>query len=281
MVFIGCSPCQYYTKLHTNKSKSKIGKNLLSRFQYFVDYFKPGYIAIENVPGLYLKREKKVLKNFKKFLVNNSYSFDDGIIDAYYYGVPQHRERYLLIATRLSAEINLPERKTDEKLTVYSFIGEHNGFKKIPAGYKDPSDFIHSSANLSEKNLCRVKITNKDGGSRFCWKDNPELQINAYRGKDDIFRNVYGRMWWHRPAPTITTRFNSLSNGRFGHPEEDRAISLREGATLQTFSRDYVFVGPTEYSITCQIGNAVPPELAKRIGNRITTHYDSLFTNNS
>jgi DNA (cytosine-5)-methyltransferase 1 len=96
MVFIGCSPCQYYTKLHTNKSKSKIGKNLLSRFQYFVDYFKPGYIAIENVPGLYLKREKKVLKNFKKFLTDNSYSFDDGIIDAYDYGVPQHRERYLL-----------------------------------------------------------------------------------------------------------------------------------------------------------------------------------------
>ena len=107
------------------------------------------------------------------------------------------------------------------------------------------------------------------------WKDDPKLQINAYSGKDNIFKDVYGRMFWDKPAPTITTRFNSLSNGRFGHPEEPRAISLREGAILQSFPRTYVFKGPNEASITRQIGNAVPPELAKRIGLIITGNYNN------
>ncbi|MCP5108364.1 MAG: DNA cytosine methyltransferase, partial [bacterium] len=105
------------------------------------------------------------------------------------------------------------------------------------------------------------------------WKDDPDLQINAYKEKDQIFRDVYGRMFWDKPAPTITTKFIRTSNGRFSHPEENRALSLREGATLQTFPKNYVFEGLDTGVIAKQIGNAVPPELAKRVGESILENY--------
>ncbi|WP_210409265.1 DNA cytosine methyltransferase [Methanococcoides sp. NM1] len=266
LVFIGCSPCQYWTKIRTNKSKSKMTKDLLDRFKYFVHEFLPGYIVIENVPGLCNSSENRVLRDFKQYLSDSSYVFDDGIINGNDYGVPQNRRRYLFVATRLSEDIRLPEAEKSDDLTVRNFIGRNNGFKKIPAGHKDETDYIHSSANLSKQNIQRMKLTKRDGGTRHCWKDNPALQINAYKGRDDIFGDVYARMWWDKPAPTITTRFNSFSNGRFGHPEENRAISLREGATLQTFPKDYIFKGSNNATIARQIGNAVPPELARRIG---------------
>jgi DNA (cytosine-5)-methyltransferase 1 len=134
---------------------------------------------------------------------------------------------------------------------------------------------MHTTAFLSDKNKKRIRKTPKDGGTRLSWKDHSELQIDAYRCKDNIFRDVYGRMFWNKPAPTITTRFNSLSNGRFGHPEEDRALSLREGATLQTFPKTYRFRGKQESINARLIGNAVPPDLAKRIGNKIKENWEN------
>lgn len=112
-------------------------------------------------------------------------------------------------------------------------------------------------------------MTHKSGGDRSAWKQDGDLQIDAYRGRDDIFRDVYGRMCWDRPAPTITTRFISFSNGRFGHPDEDRAISLREGATLQTFPRSYRFLATNQATVARHIGNAVPPAMAERIGRHL------------
>jgi DNA (cytosine-5)-methyltransferase 1 len=274
LIFIGCSPCQYWTKIQTDKTKSKMTKDLLNHFKEFVDYFNPGFIVIENVPGLCNSKENKVLRDFKTFIDSKSYVIDDGVINANHYGVPQHRRRYLFVATRLSNKISLPQKETNSSFVVKDYLGESNGFDKIPDGHKDETEFIHSSAGLSEKNKRRIRMTEKNGGTRDCWKDNPELQINAYKNKDHIFRDVYGRMWWEKPAPTITTRFNSFSNGRFGHPEEHRAISLREGATLQTFPKSYIFKGSTQAAIAKQIGNAVPPELARRIGLMLTEQID-------
>lgn len=101
------------------------------------------------------------------------------------------------------------------------------------------------------------------------WKDDPELQLKCYIGKDDSFKDVYGRMAWNKPASTITTKFFNISNGRFAHPEQDRAISLREGATLQTFPKDYVFKTVSVAATAKLIGNAVPPEYARRLGEII------------
>lgn len=280
LIFICCSPCQFWTKINTNKNNNQKSKNLLNEFHRFVNWFKPGYLIIENVPGLLKNKKERILEDFIEFLMSESYVYDHDIINANHYGVPQNRKRYLMIATKLSEYIRLPKKEINEHLILKNFIGVHNGFSKIKDGHKDHTDFLHTTASLSYKNKKRIRITPKNGGTRLSWKNIPELQINAYRGKDNYFKDVYGRMFWDKPAPTITTRFNSFSNGRFGHPNEHRAISLREGATLQTFSRNYIFKGPNEASIAKQIGNAVPPELAKRIGISIIRSYEDAQISN-
>lgn len=269
LIFAGCSPCQYWSKVRTNKTKSLRSAFLLKNFERFIAHFRPGFVVIENVPGLASNKKHSILPDFTDFLEKNGYAYIDGVINAIDFGVPQKRKRYLLIASRLTKTISLPAPEHNPNLIVKNYIGVSNGFNEIIAGHIDQSNFQHSASGLSRENLQRIRLTSKSGGDRSSWKNNKALQIRAYQGKDHIFRDVYGRMYWDRPAPTITTRFISFSNGRFGHPEEDRAISIREGATLQTFPRDFVFKGTNMASLARQIGNAVPPEIAKRIGTHI------------
>jgi DNA (cytosine-5)-methyltransferase 1 len=269
LVFAGCSPCQFWSKIRTDKTRAAQTAFLLKQFQKFIRHFRPGFVVVENVPGLYSQKQQTILPDFIRFLEGLGFAWDDGIINANDYGVPQNRMRYLLIATRLSPRVALPSPSPDPLLTVSAFIGVANGFREIAAGHRDASDFQHTSSALSPDNLRRIRKTEESGGDRSAWKDDETLQIDAYRGRDDIFRDVYARMYWNRPAPTITTRFNSFSNGRFGHPEEDRAISIREGATLQTFPKDFVFHASSMNHLARQIGNAVPPELARRIGQHL------------
>ncbi len=266
LVFAGCSPCQFWSKIRTDRTKSEQTAHLLKQFQKFIAFFRPGFVIVENVPGLYKRTEESVLPGFLKFLDRLGYKWSDGIVNANHYGVPQNRMRYLLVASRLHSDVALPEAILDKQLVVQNFIGTKNGFPEIAAGHRDDSPFRHSAAALSPENLRRIAMTAKSGGDRSVWKNDKVLQIAAYEGRDKIFRDVYGRMYWDKPAPTITTRFNSFSNGRFGHPQENRAISLREGATLQTFPKDFQFFGTSQACIARQIGNAVPPELAKRVG---------------
>jgi DNA (cytosine-5)-methyltransferase 1 len=271
LIFAGCSPCQFWSKVRTDKTQARRTAHLLKQFQKFITKFHPGFIVVENVPGLYRRKNDSILPSFLTFLDRHKYTYAEGVINANHYGVPQNRMRYLLVATRLANGIHLPEAEVATQLTVSSFIGVANGFPRIPAGHRDSSEFLHTAAALSPKNLRRIAATPQSGGTRAAWQDDEDLQIPAYRSQDHIFRDVYGRMFWDRPAPTITTRFNSFSNGRFGHPDEERAISIREGAALQTFPNDYVFKGPSITSLARQIGNAVPPELARRIGQHFMT----------
>lgn len=266
LVFAGCSPCQFWSKIRTDKTRSAQTAHLLKQFQKFIRYFRPGFVIVENVPGLYRRKDESILPDFLHFLHREGYAWDDGVINANHYGVPQNRIRYLLVATRLVDQIKLPAPQSSNSLTVQDFIGAKNGFAQIPAGHRDETEMLHSAAALSPENLRRIAMTERSGGDRMAWSKDAELQIPAYEGRDNIFRDVYGRMFWDRPAPTITTRFNSFSNGRFGHPEENRAISIREGARLQTFPMEYNFQGSSLNSLAKQIGNAVPPELARRIG---------------
>ena len=250
----------------------------MERFGEFVEYYQPGYVLVENVPGLRNKRNERVLDRFQQLLKSLNYHFDDGVVDVADYGVPQKRRRYLLIASRLDDRIMLPRDRDvqiDKEMAVRAFIGDENTFPPVKAGHRDQTDFMHTVSRLSSKNLRRIRKTKKDGGTRLCWADDPELQIPAYEDKDNHFMDVYGRMMWDEPAPTITTRFNSLSNGRFGHPEQDRAISLREGATLQTFPLDFVFRGSLQGTAK-QIGNAVPPRLAEELGKKVVEHFESV-----
>lgn len=266
LIFCGCSPCQFWSKVQTDRTKSRQTAFLLQHFERFISYFRPGFVVVENVPGLLQKKEHSILPQFIDFLRAEGYSYSDGIVDASRFGVPQHRLRYLLIATRLFDEVSLPRVRLNDKPTVRSAIGRRARLAKLTAGEKDAHDELHRAAALSDLNLQRITLTPLDGGNRRSWSNVKHLQLAAYAGQDDIFADVYGRMFWDRPAPTITTRFHSLSNGRFGHPGQHRAISLREGAILQSFPRKFRFFGASNASIARQIGNAVPPRMAKRIG---------------
>jgi len=269
MIFIGCSPCQYWSKIQTDKTKSNETKNLLKDFQRFVAYFRPGYIVIENVPGILNRLDESPLKSFLNFLKKEKYHYNYQIINASHYGVPQTRKRFLLIASRVTDKVDLPIPDTKTKLpTVREFIGSKKVFKPIAAGQKDKTGFLHSAAGISDNNLKRLQLTPHNGGTRIAWKDT-DLQIPAYVDKDNSFQDIYGRMFWDKPGPTITTKFYSITNGRFAHPEQNRAISLREGATLQTFDTDYKFLSTSIASTARLIGNAVPPQLSMRIAASI------------
>jgi len=272
LILVGCSPCQFYSIINTDKNSSLKTKDLLRNFARFIEYYRPGYVLVENVPGI-LTNKQSIWPTFKSKLEVLGYGkMLYKVIDLSYYGIPQSRKRFSLIATRLdNVEARLPQ--ADEKQALLcDFIGESHGFKKIAAGHRDNSDFNHTVAGLSDKCLRRLKKTKHDGGSRLDWADDPDLQLKCFIGKDDSFKDSYGRMWWNKPAPTITTKFFSISNGRFGHPDEDRAISLREGATLQTFPIDYVFKTNSIATTARLIGNAVPCEYARRLGETIISN---------
>ncbi len=277
LLFTGCSPCQYWSKINTDRSKSRQSAFLLKEFTRFVEDLSPGWIIVENVPGL-VNKEGSALPGFLKFLTRQGYDFKHAVLDLSHYQVPQTRHRFVLIANRVGAPASLPNPSSRSVPTVRSFIGIDNGFPMIEAGYKDSTSFIHTASGLSDINLERIKRTPTDGGRRDCWQADAKLQVSAYQGRENQFADVYSRMSWDKPAPTITTRFNSFSNGRFGHPKEHRAISLREGATLQTFPKNFRFFGSIP-AIARQIGNAVPPAFAKQIGHHVLAQHLSTMRN--
>lgn len=275
LLLVGCSPCQYWSKVNTDKTKSRQSAFLLEEFSRFVTELRPGWVVIENVPGI-VNKKGTVLPSFLQLLQNLGYQSTHGMLDLSLYGVPQTRHRFLLVATRLALEPTLPTSKKSSIRSVRDCIGHHNGFDSVPAGHQDSSYFMHTVSALSEINLLRIQRTPKDGGDRRAWSCDPHLRVAAYEGyATNQFADVYSRMAWDRPAPTITTRFNSFSNGRFGHPEEDRAISLREGATLQTFPKKFRFFGPAQ-CVAKQIGNAVPPAFAKLLGRHIIKQHHKI-----
>ncbi len=273
LLLIGCSPCQFWSIINTTKEKSKKSKDLLKEFRRFVEYFNPGYVVVENVPGVFRKKKESGLEDFIKWLKKHKYKVHFNVHEVSEYGVPQHRKRFTLIANRITDIKLSPIPAKGRKKTVRDVIGINNGFPTVSPGYKDVTNFMHTVAGLKQINLDRLAITPKDGGTRLAYVNDENLAPPCHRGKIDGFKDVYGRMWWDRPSPTITTKFFSISNGRFAHPDEDRAISLREGATLQSFPKDYKFIGTSTGSIARLIGNAVPPEYAKRVGQAIIKNH--------
>ena len=273
LVLIGCSPCQYWSIINTNKKKSLKSKNLLKEFHRFVKYFNPGYVIVENVPGVLRKQSESGLDKFIKWLQTNHYKVHFDIHDVSEYGVPQTRRRFTLIANRVSGRELKPIKMIGQKITVNDVLGEKNGFNKVSPGHMDRTDFNHTVSGLSELNLKRLKYVPKDGGTRLSFAGNPQLQLPCFVGKDNMFTDTYGRLWWNKPSPTITTKFFSISNGRFAHPEEDRGLSLREGAVLQSFPKHYKFKTKTIADTARIIGNAVPPKYAEKIGLAIIKNH--------
>ncbi len=272
-VLAGCAPCQPFSSYaYKNKSKDPNKYDLLYEFGRLVQDVQPDIITMENVPSIRVFKLKNVLGDFIQTLSSNGYSMSYRIVYCPEYGIPQKRKRLVLLASKFGPiELQPPTHNANEYITVKQVIGT---LPRIEAGTICECDPLHRSAALSDLNLRRIKAT-PYGGS---WKDWPEsLQLNCHRkeaGKS--FGSVYGRMVWEEPSPTITTQCTGLGNGRFGHPEQNRAISIREAALLQSFPSTYKFFSDEKtVSITKAaryIGNAVPPRLGEVIAHSIIEH---------
>ncbi len=274
----GCAPCQtfstYNLKKRNAESQNANGRwFLLNEFARMVKLLLPELVTMENVPGL---AEQDVFENFKNTLEELGYKVNHTIVDCVEYGIPQRRRRLVLLASRLG-EIRLltPEECNATPLTVRDAIGDQ---PPLEAGGKDPNDPMHQCPRLSPLNIRRIRAS-KPGSS---WRDWPKELIAECHKKDTgcTYGSVYGRMSWDEPSPTMTTQFFGFGNGRFGHPEQDRAISLREGALLQTFPKSYQFIpegqAMNQRVVGRMIGNAVPVKLGKIIGLSIKQHVKEL-----
>lgn len=273
LILIGCSPCQFWSIINTDRNKSEKSKDLLKEFRRFVEYFKPGYVVVENVPGVFRRKVESGLEDFIEWLNYNGYKVHFKIHEVSEYGVPQKRKRFTLIANRVTKLELEPVKSNTKPRTVRDVLGVDNGFEKVTAGHKDNSPFMHTVAGLKEINIKRLSMTKKNGGTRLAYVDNLELVPECHKNDKENFKDTYGRMWWDRPSPTITTKFFSVSNGRFAHPEENRAISLREGAVLQSFPKKYIFKTTSIAKTARMIGNAVPPKYATAIGKAIIKNH--------
>lgn len=277
-ILIGCAPCQPFSAYSHRYKESESKKEKMDLLDYFgkqVKLVKPDIVSMENVPQL---QHEEIFANFVQLLKDEGYEVDYKIAFAPAYGIPQNRKRLLLLASKLGV-INF-----EEELSKSDYPTVRDAISKLPklkSGEIDPNDPLHRARKLSDLNLERIK-SSKQGGT---WRDWDEsLLPNCYRKKSgSSFSSVYGRLEWDKPSSTITTQFPGYGNGRFGHPEQNRALSLREGAILQSFPEDYQFIEENKnYAINkvaMQIGNAVPPKLGEVIGKSILKHLEREIKN--
>ena len=266
-VLVGCAPCQPFSKYAVREGIDERWR-LLYQFLRIVQEVKPDVVSMENVPQL-AALEHPAYSDFVTALTQMDYAVWAQIVRCSAYGVPQTRERLVLLAGANNRPIHLIPPTRNKPPTVRDTIAR---LPKLEAdGQSHHSDKLHVASRLSELNLKRIRSTPEGGG----WKDWPEsLRLACHKRKSGrYYGSVYGRMAWDELAPTITTQCFGYGNGRFGHPDQDRAISLREAAMLQTFPRKYKFtppsVTPTFKNIGRLIGNAVPVALGRAIGKSI------------
>lgn len=276
-ILVGCAPCQPFST-HSNKLKDKHKSNkwfLLSEFKRLIIESNPIIISMENVPNL---ANQDIFEEFVAALQSLNYHVSFSNVYCPDYGIPQKRRRLVLLASLLG-DIKLisPTHSKENYVSIKQVI---QSLPEIKAGEQDKTDPLHICRALSPINLKRIKAS-KPNGTWLDWDES--LKLNCHKKKSGkSYKSVYGRMSWNEPSPTITTQFYNFGTGRFGHPEQDRALSIREGALLQTFPVDYQFFkDPQEISTTTlgvHIGNAVPVKLGQVIGNSILNHLGE-FTN--
>jgi len=262
-----CTPCQPFSR-HIKTHRYDRRKSLLLDVIRIIDEFnqKPDFILLENVPRIMKIDNGRILNNFLKRIENYGYNYKAEVVDAKNYGVPQTRKRFIMLAIRkdLYAEAILFPSKTHGKgLSPYKTVRETiERLPRLRAGQYHDAVLNHECAKISELNLKRLNYVPKNGGSRMSWPK--ELVLDCHIDHEG-HKDVYGRMKWDAPSPTLTCKCISISNGRFGHPSQLRGISLREAALLQTFPENYEFFGMFR-NMAAQIGNAVPVHLAKIFG---------------
>lgn len=270
-ILVGCAPCQPFST-YSNKIKNKEEGdkwNLLNEFSRLIMESKPDIISMENVPNL---SNKDIFQSFINNLNNAGYKVNFQNVYCPDYGIPQKRRRLVLLASQFG-EINLipkTHNKTNYR-TVKDVIGR---LEPLENGQRSKKDPLHFTSKLSELNLKRIKASKPNG----TWEDwDKNLWLNCHKKESGkTFKAVYGRMSWLEPSPTITTQFYNYGTGRFGHPDQNRALTIREAAILQGFPKDYKFIKKEDEIVLTRlgthIGNAVPVDLGFIIGESIKAH---------
>lgn len=270
-LLFGCPPCQSFTILRRGAAETAVDdlRNSLPReYSRLVAELRPRHIAFENVPGLVDGRWRHRFEELLSDLEGLGYRCSWDVLDAADYGVPQHRRRVVVVGSRLaepalppashsaSGEDGLPTHRT-----VREAIGE---LRRLGPGETDTADPLHRARRHSDLAIRRLRAV-PEGGSR---KHLPrELQLACHQGHPGHY-DIYARMWWDRPAPTLTSGCTNVTKGRFAHPEQDRAITVREALLLQGFPANATVAGFTDI-MALQVGNAVPPPLTAAVGRAI------------
>jgi DNA (cytosine-5)-methyltransferase 1 len=286
LIFAICAPCQPFTKItkiemsEGRQFKRGNDSNLLLTTLRLIEEFRPAAVICENVEGI-SKGADSVLAQFQRGLSKIGYAFDAKTINAANFGVPQNRRRTIGLGfdvTKRNVEFEVLD--TNPKLSRRVTVGETIGhLPPLAAGESSPSTPNHRARALSDLNLKRISSA-KPGQSNQYLLNTPygdlslacHQRLTSRQGGKSTFSDTYTRMHADHVAPTITTRCMSLSNGRFGHYDvtQNRAITPREAALLQTFPRGYVFYPETNIELASTlIGNAVPPRIAKFFGSYI------------
>jgi len=278
-VLAGCAPCQTFSTYNPKANDQDERWWLLREFGRLASNksLAPEIITMENVPGI---TDQNIFREFVEMLRAGGFSVSYERVDCSLYGIPQRRHRLVLLASKYGAvSLVSPSEFGRAPKTVRDAI---SSLSPLLAGESDPNDPIHKSARLSQLNTRRVRASTPGG----TWRDwPPELVAKCHQKESGFsYSSVYARMEWDKPAPTITTQFYGFGNGRFGHPEQDRGISLREGATIQSFPPDYRFVPPGGTvaigALGRMIGNAVPVVLGQAIGISIKKHVNEIYSSN-
>lgn len=272
----GCAPCQPFSTYSQGKATSEDHRwGLLAHFARLVEDVQPELVTMENVPGL---AQQEIFLEFVQTLEGLGFHVSYKTVNCADYGIAQTRNRLVLLASRLGpVELQPPTHKPERYKTVRDVIAN---LPRIKAGEAHKTDPLHHASSLSPTNYERIKAS-KPGGTWRDWSD--DLVADCHKKESGkTYPGVYGRMTWDAPAPTMTTQFYGFGNGRFGHPRQNRAISLREGAMLQSFPRSYKFTKhgqPIHFKTLGRlIGNAVPVRLGEIIGRSLVKHVQDAST---
>jgi len=269
-ILVGCTPCQPFSR-YANRKGQDDKWQLVGTFAELISAVRPEIVSMENVPQM---EKHPVFTDFIQALATEGYYTWYSVVNCLDYGIPQTRKRLVLLASRLG-QIEMVRRThpPGRHRTVAQTI---RCLERLAAGEASRKDPIHRASALSELNLRRIKATPPGGA----WRDWDEgLQLDCHKKETGkTYPSIYGRMKWDEPSPTITCQCHGLGNGRFGHPEQDRAISLREAALLQAFPKSYIFVETKSQvvisNLARHIGNAVPVRLGRIIARSITRHLE-------
>ena len=260
LAIIGCAPCQGFTS-HRKKhwSKEDERNSLVAAFAKIAVQLKPECIVMENVPEMLSNKYWKEFESARKILIKAGYTVKQSIYNCAGFGVPQERFRTLVIA--MKKEFLLPEEiySPSEFVTVRDAIG---AFPSICAGSNNTKDPMHICAGHRKSTIDTIRAVPKNGGSR------PKGVGPKCLDKINGFSDVYGRLYWNKPSITITHYARNPASGRFVHPEQDRGLSIREAATLQSFPVGFKFAGTFD-SVFKQVGEAVPPRFACAVASSV------------